>query len=94
MTTVSRLTVVSPPSTGNAPETAAQRIKRLQAEAQSLAKEEVAALERQISELAQAAKLIAEGGDAYPIGARELSRRLAEELPRHAGVLEALLRKL
>jgi hypothetical protein len=77
-----------------APETTAARIRRLQAEAQTLAREEVTSLERRIGELAQAARQIAEGGDAYPIGAREVARRLAEELPRQAGVLEALLRKL
>ena len=101
---VSRLTVVPPakpepanePEAANeaAPETTAARIRRLQAEAQTLAREEVAALERRIGELAQAARQVAEGGDAYPIGAREVARRLAEELPRQAGVLEALLRKL
>ena len=93
---VSRLTVVPPvePEPANEPETTAARIRRLQAEAQTLAREEVATLERRIGELAQAARQIAEGGDAYPIGAREVARRLAEELPRQAGVLEALLRKL
>lgn len=95
---VSRLTVVpSPepePANEPAPETTAARIRRLQAEAQALAREEVASLERRIGELAQAARQVAEGGDAYPIGAREVARRLAEELPRQAGVLEALLRKL
>jgi len=95
---VSRLTVVSPaepePANESTPETTAARIRRLQAEAQTLAREEVAALERRIGELAQSARQIAEGGDAYPIGAREVARRLAEELPRQAGVLEALLRKL
>ena len=99
---VSRLTVVPPPEADPAPqpaiepapETTAARIRRLQAEAQALAREEVASLERRIGELAQAARQVAEGGDAYPIGAREVARRLAEELPRQAGVLEALLRKL
>lgn len=75
-------------------ETSAAKIRRLQAEAQALAREEVARLERQIAELAQAARQIAEGGDAYPVGAREVARRLAEEMPRQGGVLEALLRKL
>lgn len=96
---VSRLTVVpsaepQPANEQPAPETTAARIRRLQAEAQALAREEVAALERRISDLAQTARQVAEGGDAYPIGAREVARRLAEELPRQAGVLEALLRKL
>jgi hypothetical protein len=95
---VSRLTVVPSPepeaAIEPAPETTAARIRRLQAEAQALAREEVASLERRIGELAQAARQVAEGGDAYPIGAREVARRLAEDLPRQAGVLEALLRKL
>jgi hypothetical protein len=99
---VMHLTVVPPPAVeaepvpaaAAPPETTAARIRRLQAEAQSLARDEVAALERKIVELAQAARMVAEGGDAYHIGAREVARRLAEELPRQAGVLEALLRKL
>jgi hypothetical protein len=100
---VMHLTVVPPPANEAEapaapaeapPETTAARIRRLQAEAQTLAREEVAALERRIVELAQAARQVAEGGDAYHIGAREVARRLAEELPRQAGVLEALLRKL
>jgi hypothetical protein len=93
----SRLSVVPSapaPAAESEPETTAARIRRLQAEAQALAREEVAALERRIAELAGAARLVAEGGDAYPIGAREIARRLAEDLPRQAGVLEALLRKL
>jgi hypothetical protein len=100
---VSRLTVVPSPETPSSepepanestPETTAARIRRLQVEAQTLAREEVASLERRIAELAQTARQISEGGDAYPIGAREVARRLAEELPRQAGVLESLLRKL
>ena len=98
---VTHLTVVPPPeakpeaeAASTSRETTAARIRRLQAEAQALARDEVTALERKISELAQAARAIAEGGDAYHVGAREVARRLAEELPRQAGVLEALLRKL
>lgn len=95
----SRLSVVPSTPAPAEPEPAAEestaaRIRRLQAEAQALAREEVAALERRISELALTARQVAEGGDAYPIGAREIARRLAEDLPRQAGVLEALLRKL
>jgi hypothetical protein len=91
----SRLTIVSPPALVDAPpETTAARIRRLQAEANALARDEVAALERRIGDLVAVAREIAEGGCAYPIGAREVARRLAEELPRQAGVLEALLRKV
>ncbi len=95
--TASHLTVVpaASPTPVEAPtETAAQRIKRLQAEAQALAREEVAGFERRIAELAAVARQISEGGDAYPVGAREVARRLAEDLPRQGGVIEALLRKL
>lgn len=91
----SRLTIVSPPAAREpAPETTAERIRRLQSEAHALARDEVAVLERRIGELASFARQIAEGGDAYPIGAREVARRLADDLPRQAGVLEALQRKV
>jgi hypothetical protein len=92
--TPSRLTIVSPPAlVDSPPESTAARIRRLHAEANALARDEVARLEQRIGEIVAMAREIAEGGCAYPVGAREVARRLAEDLPRQAGVLEALLRK-
>jgi hypothetical protein len=88
-----RLTVISPPLAAPAAEPRAERIRRLQAEAQALAREQIALLQEQLLEVTRLAQEIADGGDAYPIGARELSRRLAEDLPRQAGTLAAIARK-
>ena len=46
-------------------------------EARALAVEQVEALEKVLMQATAMAKEIAEGGDAYPVGARELAGRLA-----------------
>jgi len=72
------------------PETTAERIKRLQLEARMLAREEIEALEKQLVETARLAENIAGGGDAYPVGARELCRSLIEDLQAKAMTLKAI----
>lgn len=69
---------------GREVETGFQRIRRLQREARLLAQEQLAAFTRDLDALAERAAEIAEGGDAYPVGARELAARLAEDLPHKA----------
>jgi len=105
--TTARLTLVPPaeearaaeavaapvPAPEPAKESPAQRIKRLQAEAQSLAREHVGVLQALLKELAVVAEEIADGGDAYPVGAREIARRLAEDVPRTGQTLQAVLNK-
>ena len=73
-----------------APETTAERVKRLQLEAHALALEEIEALEKLLLDAATKAKEIAEGGDAYPVGAREMASRLADDLPMRALTLKAV----
>lgn len=75
------------------PETTAERIKRLQMEARALAVEEIEVLARTLLEAGAAARKIAEGGDAYPVGARELAGRLINELPAKAETLRAIAAK-
>ena len=74
-----------------APETTADRVKRLQMEARSLAFEQVEALEKVLMDATAMAREIAEGGDAYPVGARELAGRLAQDLPAKAETLKAIV---
>ncbi|WP_269515793.1 hypothetical protein [Brevundimonas subvibrioides] len=74
-----------------APMTTAERVKRLQAEARALAVEQVEALERLLLEAATVAEEISKGGDAYPVGAREIATRLAEDLPSRAGSIKAIV---
>lgn len=82
-----------PYALGQKPETVAQRVKRLQAEARLLAREEVEGLEIVLLEAARRAGEIAAGGDAYAVGAREIARQLAEELPLKAASLKLLVGK-
>jgi hypothetical protein len=76
--------VVSLAQASNSP---AERIRRLQWEARVLANEQVEALAADLEALAARALEIAEGGEAYPPGTRELASRIAEELPERAKIL-------
>ena len=73
------------------PVTTADRVKRLQMEARALAVEQVEALEKVLMQAAAMAQEIADGGDAYPVGARELAGRLASDLPAKAQTLKAVV---
>jgi len=77
-----------------APESTAERVKRLQAEARALAMEEVEALDRLLMQASAAAKAIADGGDAYPVGAREIASRLSADLPTKAETLRMILSRM
>jgi hypothetical protein len=87
-----RLTLVPPDPVPEA-ETPSARIRRLQQEAQSLAREQIEALNASMLSLSRLAEEVSEGGEAYPVGARELARRLAEEIGAKAQTLQAILRK-
>ncbi len=73
------------------PVTTADRVKRLQMEARALAVEQVEALEKLLMQASAMAGEIAGGGDAYPVGARELAGRLAADLPAKAQTLKAVV---
>ena len=53
--------------------------------------EQVEALERVLLEASRMAKEIADGGDAYPVGAREIASRLHSDLPAKAETLKAIV---
>lgn len=89
----SHLTVISPPTPGAHADNLADRIRALQAEAQMLARDHVGDLERALERVAQLADEIAHGGDAYPIGARDMCRRLSEDSAWRAATLNAILQK-
>ncbi len=72
------------------PETVAQRVRRLQAEAKTLAKDHVATFGVAMADLGQLAHEIAEGGEAYAPGIRDLARRLAEELDARVHTVQAI----
>lgn len=78
------------PSPGE-PESPADRIRRLQNEARTLAREHIEMLAAALHEVARLSGEIADGGDLYPVGARELSRRLTEESNKQALTLTAIV---
>jgi hypothetical protein len=74
--------------------TAAERVKRLQAEARNLAHEHVEMLATALADVARLAGEVAEGGELYPVGARELARRLTDEAANQSLTLSAILERL
>ncbi|HLI66012.1 MAG TPA: hypothetical protein VKU90_06575 [Caulobacteraceae bacterium] len=68
-------------------ESPTERIRRLQWEASVLAAEQTEAFANELQALAMRALEIAEGGEAYPAGVRELAQRIAGELPMRAKTL-------
>ncbi|WP_426040076.1 hypothetical protein [Brevundimonas sp. TWP2-3-4b1] len=77
-----------------APESTTERVRRLQMEARALAIEQVEALEKILNDAATLADEIAKGGDAYPVGAREIASRLADDLPAKAETIKAIVSRL
>ena len=72
-------------------ETVAERVRRLQAEAKQLAKDHIRSLSAAIVNVEQMAAEIAEGGEAYPPGVRDLASRLVEDLEARVQTLEAIV---
>jgi hypothetical protein len=72
-------------------ETVSERVRRLQAEAKQLAKDHIKAMIRQIAELEVMAAEVAEGGEAYPPGVRDIARRLVEDCDSRVQTLEAIV---
>ena len=73
------------------PDSPADRIRRLQNEARTLAREHIELLVGALAEVTRLSGEIADGGELYPVGARELSRRLTEEANMSALTLTAIL---
>ena len=72
-------------------ETVSERVRRLQAEAKQLAKDHIKSMIRQIAELEVMAAEVAEGGEAYPPGVRDIARRLVEDCDSRVQTLEAIV---
>lgn len=71
-------------------ETVSERVRRLQAEARQLAKDHVKSLSSAMIQLEELAAEIADGGDAYAPGIREVARQLVEDLDSRVQTLEAI----
>lgn len=75
------------------PELPAERIRRLQAEARDLAHQHLELLGATLAEVTRLSGEIAEGGELYPVGARELARRLADEASKHSFTLSGIIER-
>ncbi len=75
-------------------ETGAERVRRLQVEAQALAHDQVAVFAHDLAEMALRSAEIAGGGEAYPVGVRELAARLASDLPQKVNAMIAIMDRL
>jgi hypothetical protein len=71
-------------------EALSMRVRRLQAEAKGLAREHIAALVSALHEAEALSVEIAEGGEAYPAGIRDIARRLAEDVETKVATIEAI----
>ena len=78
---------------GRGGDAAAWRMRQLQFEARALGREQIEAIARDLGAIATRAAEVAGGGDAYPVGARELCSRLADELPTRVQLLLTLARR-
>ncbi len=79
---------------GHGPETRGERIRRMQANAKALAREQIEAMTEAMLEVSRMADEIATGGDAYPVGVRELASRLKSDLENQSRTVEALLMRV
>lgn len=79
------------PADGSAHVAIGERVRRLQAEAEQLAREHVGVFTASLAQTRRIAEEIALGGEAYPPGVREIARRLAEESQARAQALEAIM---
>ncbi len=77
----------------SSPESPATRAKRLMLESHEAAAEHLRYLHDAMRQVGAMAAEVALGGEAYPAGARDLCRRLAEELGQKAMTLEATSRR-
>jgi hypothetical protein len=77
----------------SAPDSPGARLHRLMREAHQAAEEQVKALEDALLNIAYLSAEIAEGGEIYPVGVRELCRRLAEDAVWRAQTMESIQRQ-
>lgn len=78
-------------SPSHSAESLAARVQRLQAEARVFAREHITALEAALEQVTRLSAEVAEGGEAYPVGVRELAERLAQECESQRQTIEAIL---
>jgi hypothetical protein len=78
---------------GRVVESGVERVRRLQHETHLLAQEQVEILARDMNAMSLRTSEIAEGGDAYPVGVRELCSRMTDELALQAKTLLTIMER-
>ena len=78
---------------GKGPETRAERIRRMQMNARSLAREHAEDLVQQMEAVGRVAAEISTGGDAYPAGVREACRRLSADMDAQVKAIGLLMNR-
>jgi hypothetical protein len=68
-----------------------ERVQHLQAEAKHLASAHIDALRASMLETQRIAEEIANGGEAYPAGVRDIARRLGEDSAARAMTIESIV---
>jgi hypothetical protein len=84
------LSVVADNQAAAAAPSVADRIRRLQAQARNLAREHISTLETAMAEVERLSAEIADGGEAYPVGVREIARRVAADCEANGNTIKAL----
>ena len=74
-------------------ESISDRVRRLQTEARGLAREHIMALQSALITVESLSAEIADGGEAYPPGVRDIARRLVEECEARVQTLEAITKR-
>jgi hypothetical protein len=69
------------------------RIRRLQEEARGMAREHINTLESSLAEVGRIAAEVSEGGDAYPVGVREMARQLVTDCESRMLGLQAIVQR-
>jgi TolA-binding protein len=80
----------TPASVANASAGLSEQIRQLQTEINRLAQEHIAMLAASLTQAQAIADEIAQGGEAYPAGIRDIARRLSEECAARAQAIEAI----
>ncbi|HWU12695.1 MAG TPA: hypothetical protein VN157_01670 [Caulobacter sp.] len=71
-----------------------ERVQHLQAEAKRLAGDHIDALRASLLQTQRIAEEIANGGEAYPAGVRDLARRLGEDSVARSMTIESIVSRL
>jgi hypothetical protein len=90
---VRHLSIVQPPEGASPAGRLYERIRLLQVEARVLAQDHMSRLTEAMAEVSRLAGEVAEGGEAFPVGARELCRRLSEDITAQSTTLGVIVER-